>query len=263
MTTTQSTTWSFTTNYPPQASNPSPSDGATKIDITLQLRVDVSDNDEDTVDVSFYNATDNSLIGTVNNFPTDGTASVLWPGLVEGTIYYWYVVVDDGMTTTQSTTWSFTTNYPPNAPSNPTPSDGATGVSLNPTLSVLVTDPDGGRLDVEFYNASDHSLLGIHNGVWNGTIASISLVGLNKSTTYSWYVVIDDGMTTTQSTTWTFTTTTSDVIPSVDGGGDGDGDGDDEDEVSEVFLIGAISAISAVGVISVITAFFIRKRLRR
>ena len=42
------------------------------------------------------------------------------------------------------------TNNPPTV-SNPSPADGATGVSINPTLSVDVSDADGDAINVSFY----------------------------------------------------------------------------------------------------------------
>jgi concanavalin A-like lectin/glucanase superfamily protein/slime mold repeat-containing protein len=42
------------------------------------------------------------------------------------------------------------TNAPPAAPTNPSPASGSTGVALNPTLCVDVSDPDGGTLTATF-----------------------------------------------------------------------------------------------------------------
>ncbi|MGC9308868.1 MAG: S8 family serine peptidase, partial [Thermoplasmatota archaeon] len=98
------------------------------------------------------------------------------------------------------------TNSAPDAPTNPSPSDGATGVSTSPTLSVDVSDPDGDSMDVSFYDASDDSLIGTDTGVASGGTASVTWSGLSYSTTYSWYTVADDGSATTTSSTWQFTT---------------------------------------------------------
>ena len=104
-------------------------------------------------------------------------------------------------------------NNAPNAPTNPSPADGANGISTSPTLSVDVTDPDGDTMDVSFYDASDDSLIGTDNGVASGGTASVTWSGLNTETTYEWYAVADDGTDTTTSATWTFTTIS-------EGGGD-------------------------------------------
>ena len=44
-----------------------------------------------------------------------------------------------------------TANTPPNVPTNVAPTNGATGVSVNPTLQVGVSDPNGGTLTTSFY----------------------------------------------------------------------------------------------------------------
>jgi hypothetical protein len=41
-------------------------------------------------------------------------------------------------------------NNPPNRPFNPSPDDGATGVSVSPDLRANVTDPDGDSLNASF-----------------------------------------------------------------------------------------------------------------
>ena len=81
-----------------------------------------------------------------------------------------------------------------------------TGVDLNPVLSVVVSDPDGDVLDVGFYDASDDSLIYVDSSVPSGGVASITWSGLDKNTSYSWYVIIDDSEDTTNSNTWNFKT---------------------------------------------------------
>jgi len=158
--TATSSIWSFTTNYAPfTPSNPSPVDGATGLDFNLMLSVDLFDPDGDPMDVFFYNASDDSLIGTDFGVSSGGTASLAWSSLSEGAIYNWYAVADDGVSTATSSIWSFTTNYAPNTPSNPSPVDGATGLDFNLMLSVDLFDPDGDPMDVSFYNASDDSFI--------------------------------------------------------------------------------------------------------
>jgi len=109
-------------NQVPNApSSPSPLNGVTGVSTSPTLSVNVSDLDGDTMDVSFYNAFDDSLIGTDTSVISGGTASVIWSGLSAGTTYNWYAIADDGYGTTQSSDWSFTTNYVPNAPNTPSP----------------------------------------------------------------------------------------------------------------------------------------------
>ena len=141
-----------------------------------------------------------------------GTAT--WTDVARGEpdgINWWYVVraVDDVGnidTNTNAVPELPTGNLAPNAPTNPSPAHLAIGVSLNPTLSVSVSDPNGDTMDVRFYNAAGPTLIGTHNNVASGATASVSWNGRTSDTTYSWYAVADDGALTTQSSTWSFTT---------------------------------------------------------
>ncbi len=203
---TTSSTWFFTTNFPPDAPlNSSPPDSANGINTNPILSVNVSDPDGDSMNVSFYEAFGMVLIGTDSGVLSGKIASIPWIGLSYGTTYNWYVIIYDGLTSTNSSTWVFTTNYAPNIISNPSPTNGATGVNTNPTLSVNVSDPDGDSMNVSFYDASDDSLIGTETGVVSGGAASIFWLGLSEDIVYSWYVVVSDGSTSTTSLTWSFT----------------------------------------------------------
>jgi hypothetical protein len=104
---------------------------------------------------------------------------------------------------------SYTTlNAPPSFTSgSESPTDGATGVSLDPTLSIEVTDADGDSMAVTFRDASDDSKIGsTQTGVADGGTASVTWSGRESDTTYSWYVEADDGNATTTSATFSFTT---------------------------------------------------------
>jgi len=97
-------------------------------------------------------------------------------------------------------------NNPPDAPTNPTPSNSATGIGTSPSLIVDISDPDSDTMDVTFYNASDDSVIGTDLGRASGGTATTTWSGLSYSTVYSWYAIADDGTDTTQSSTWSFTT---------------------------------------------------------
>ncbi|MEF8874574.1 MAG: S8 family serine peptidase [Candidatus Thermoplasmatota archaeon] len=197
---------------PASPMNPSPIDGATGVSTSPTLSANVSDPDGDTMDVTFYDASDDSQIGQ-NTGVTNGTTSVTWSGLATNTAYSWYVVADDGSLTNTSATWSFTTgNTEPDAPYNPSPANGATGVSTTTSLSVDVSDPDGETMDVSFY-WDDGTLIETVTGVSSGTTASTSSLNLNPGTTYSWYAEATDGSLTNTSSTWSFTTTTTNQEP--------------------------------------------------
>ncbi len=107
--------------------------------------------------------------------------------------------------------WILPSNLPPDPPGIPSPSDGAVDVSINPMLSVVVTDPDEDFMTVSFYDAFDDSLIGTDTDVYSGDPANVEWTGLEDFTEYGWYAVADDGEYTTLSATWHFTT--GDSIP--------------------------------------------------
>jgi hypothetical protein len=93
----------------------------------------------------------------------------------------------------------------PNSPINISPYNMETGVDIDCNLSVDVSDPDGGYLNVAFYDASDDSLIGVDLAVASGGTAWVNWTGLTEGATYQWYVVIGDGQVIRQSATMQFT----------------------------------------------------------
>ncbi len=207
--TNRSSTWSFTTksgNHAPLApEDPVPADGSTGHYLGLSLQVDVADPDGDTMNVTFYNADDDSQIANRAGV-SNGSVSVTWDGLSPGTQYNWYVAAEDGIDSALSETWSFTKNYRPDRPFDPNPKDGSSGVAVTTQLRVNVTDKDNDTMNVTFYDASDDTEIGNLTGVSSGSRVSVGWNGLETGTSYSWYVVVDDGSYTNRSPTWTFTT---------------------------------------------------------
>lgn len=89
---------------------------------SVTLKVDVSDPDGDWMDVYFYNAGDDSLIGTAIGIPDDGTAQVGWSGLADDTTYSWYAIANDSIKESESSdTWSFKIKAEPYTPPDPDP----------------------------------------------------------------------------------------------------------------------------------------------
>lgn len=161
--------------------------------------------------ISFYDDSDDSLIGTVLDVASGTSASVYWTGLTPGQPCAWYVIADDGIDpTVQSATYGFVVNTPPTA-SNPDPAHEASWAydGLSVDLFASVDDAESHDLLINFYDGSDHSLigddliLGIHlpDDAW--TLWDIHFYVGN----YTWYVTVHDGYDTYTSPTWEFTVT--------------------------------------------------------
>ena len=188
---------------------PLPGNNSENISTNPDISVLVIDPDNDTMNVSFYNAFDDSFIDDAEDVQNGTRAEVIWSYLEYNTTYSWYAIANDSIFENRSETWFFTTimNHPPNEPIDPSPENNSENISINPDLSVLVTDPDNGTMNVSFYNASDDSHIGNVYNVPNGSRAEVEWSDLQYNTTYSWYVVADDGEYTNQSDVWNFTTT--------------------------------------------------------
>ncbi len=91
----------------------------------------------------------------------------------------------------------------PGPASNPTPINGAVGVSV-PGVSLSWTNPGGTTTNNVYFGTSPGSLAQIHTG---SLITSIPVSGLTYSTQYYWRVDEIDGTGTTTGAVWTFTTT--------------------------------------------------------
>jgi len=132
-------------NEPPyQPSDPNPENGSTGIPTNPVLSVYVSDPESNTLDVSFFDATTQDLIGTAYNVPSFTRAQVTWANLTINTTYFWYAIADDGTNTNQSDTWKFTvgetTNNPPDSPKLEGPKNGKINIIYNFNFST--NDPD-------------------------------------------------------------------------------------------------------------------------
>jgi PKD repeat protein len=144
-------------NEPPsQPINPNPPNGTKDVETIVTLSVNVYDEIGNTVDVYFYDASDDSLIGIDFNVPSDwSTASTTWSGLQKNTIYRWYAIANDSEYENRSDTWTFTTKsdsgggggYTP--PLNQLPIANITGPLIGYVNQTLIFsahysyDPDG------------------------------------------------------------------------------------------------------------------------
>lgn len=86
------------------------------------------------------------------------------------------------------------------------PLNGTTGNQINLNLSVEVSDPNDDIMNVSFYFANNGTLIGTNTNVDSGSITNRQLSNLSYLTNYSWYVIVTDGMYTTTSDVWNFTT---------------------------------------------------------
>lgn len=98
-------------NRAPSSSDPMPNDGAEGVSTDANLSVSVSDPDADNLDVTFYNASDDSIIGSESGVKSGSTAYTNWSGLEHGRNYSWYVKVDDGNAISTVGPWNFTTLF--------------------------------------------------------------------------------------------------------------------------------------------------------
>lgn len=94
---------------------------------------------------------------------------------------------------------------PPHEPINPMPYDEATGIELNPTLSVYVFDPNNDTMNISFY-ASDDSLIDTVTNAKSNTTISVIWLDLDYGTIYEWYAVAEDYEGAAQSDIWMFIT---------------------------------------------------------
>lgn len=75
-------------------------------DLNVHLMVNVNDLDGDWLNITFYNASDNNLIGW-NLVNGSGMAACVWSDLSYGNTYEWYANASDSTDTTQSNAFNF------------------------------------------------------------------------------------------------------------------------------------------------------------
>jgi len=169
----------------------SPSNGATGVSTTPVLSWSASTG------ATSYDV----YLGTTSPPPLAGnTASTSYsPVVMGGTQYYWRVAARTASGTNTSATWSFTTQL--NAPVLTAPANGATGVSVTPTLTWNAVS-GATSYDVYLGTVSPPSLVG------NATTPSYPTGTLLGQTQYYWQVVAKNAHVSASSSTWSFTTQT-------------------------------------------------------
>ncbi len=131
---------------------------------------------------------------------TNTTATGYAPGVLSaGATYYWQIAARSGSSSAASATWSFTIGAPPAAPVPVSPSNGATGVVVTPTLSWNAAS-GAASYDVYFGTSPAPPL------ATNTTATSYALGTLTSGATYYWQIAARNGFGTAPSAIWSFTT---------------------------------------------------------
>ena len=211
--------WHFTThiNNPPNTpNNPDPSNGATGISLNANLSWNGGDPDGDSVTYDVYFGITSSPPKVVNN----QTALSYDPGILTYyTVYYWRIVAwDSHGASAAGPLWHFTTtsmpNRPPYAPSNPSPANGSTGISVNVDLCWSGGDPDSG--DFVTYDVYCGITSPPPKIAANQSGTSHALDHLFYSTKYYWQIVAwDNHQASNASPVWSFTSKTDSTLPTV------------------------------------------------
>ena len=206
-------------NEPPSAPvNPDPPNGSVDVRVPVTLSVDVYDESSSIVNVYFYNASNDALIGVDHDVSADwSTATVIWSGLQYETSYSWYAVANDSEYENTSETWTFTTR--PNQPSiiynNEYPQNTSTNIELNVICHIEVSDEDADLMTIYWYENSTGSwiLRQTNSSVGNGTYYWTFSQASSYSTTYYWKVAVNDSIANTTAVYY-FTTKSQPSAPS-------------------------------------------------
>ncbi len=199
-------------------SNPYPSDGAIDVELTPTMSINVNHYSGNQMNITWkWNNTGSwNVFGTNYNI-FNGTYNKINMNFSSyQTTYEWRVEVNDGMGNWIIETYSFTTrpkNYLPIL-SNPSPSNGATGVVAgNVALSISVSDRDSDLMNINFMtNASGTwQTIGTNVSVSNGSYQQ-NYDFLEYDKTYWWSVNASDGHGWTNET-YSFTTIKEDNEP--------------------------------------------------
>jgi hypothetical protein len=181
-----------------------PINGATGVAITTNFKMNISSGSIQKVQLWLNGELEqeNEVInwsGIKYFNPTDD--------LAVNTEYSWYLKVQDWSAPFdwyQSVeTWSFDTNILPGKPTNPSPADDATDITLDETsLSWDASDPAADTYEIYFrIQGDDWGLVGEAQA---GVEWAISFGTLNYGTTYEWRVDATNAYGTTTGDTWTF-----------------------------------------------------------
>ena len=205
---TEGIIWNFTTttNLPPaQPSDPNPPDQAGNIDpfnSILSWSCSDPNNDPLTYDVYFGENYPPELF-----FENIQDTSFDISGMTQmGSTYFWKIVAKDGFNETEGQVWSFTTlmNFPPEQPTNPSPSVFGILNWGDSTLSWTCSDPENDILSYDVYFGMDIETLSQVASNIQDTFFIIS-DDLTPGYDYFWQIIVHDQYSETMGDIWQFT----------------------------------------------------------
>jgi hypothetical protein len=186
----------------------SPNDGYSSNSSNITLEAQFNDPTDESGEIYFMNNGD--VIGHCTSSNGEN-CSINWTGLSSGT-YSWYTKSYDGTSNSSlSATQSFEIdNGNPPELSQFSPKDTNLDVEGSVELSVKVEDSDSEKMNLTFYNGENDEQLGRMENKDNGTY-KLNWNGLSEDQTYKWYVTVNDGANTVNSSIHTFTTIKTDL----------------------------------------------------
>jgi hypothetical protein len=208
--------YSFTTGTPPGSfTKTSPTDGATGQPISPTLVW--SDSAAATNYQYCYDQSDDGSCDTGWLTTTGSITGVVLGILASNTTYYWQVRAINAISSTEAddgSWYSFTTGIAPGAFGKTSPSNGATGQPITPTLS-WASSPAATSYQY-CYDTSNNSSC---DGAWvsTGSNVGVSLSVLISNTTYYWQVRAFNTISSTEANGGNWYSFTTGIAPGVFG----------------------------------------------
>ena len=222
--------WSGTLNISknwatPTFASSSPTNNSVGQALTSQCAITINDQNGDTMNLSWYSSTDGSSWTYRSHNNSVGNGTYYWTdtlAIAKNTIYYWKVTCCDSFYNV-SNWYRFTTltNNAPTISTIPSPTNGSTGISLNPSCKVWVNDSNAGdKVSAKWYTNKTGSwtLIKTYNGNLTGNSkTNYTFTNFNTaSTKYYWRVVANDSYGGLDNHTFYFTTLSNNTAPTMD-----------------------------------------------